>query len=92
MTYREKQLQEEIDFLYWNLVWLQYTTGFINDETMIDEDSDKEYGWVKYNDIELINFPSRKESKQEAKKLLGLEEEKPINTPLEELLEHAIEH
>ena len=67
MTYREKQLQEENEMLYWNLVWLQYVTGQHNNDGLIDEDSDKEYGFIKYKDIQVVNFPTRRETELEMK-------------------------
>jgi len=61
MTYREKQLQAEVDFLYRNLVWRGVRNGELPD-TMIDEDSNKSYGYVQYKDMELVDFPFMQET------------------------------
>lgn len=62
MTYREQQLEEENRVLYLNLLWLAYVQGRIKDDTLIDEDADKDYGWIDYKEIEIINFSNENDS------------------------------
>lgn len=71
-TYELEQLREENRVLYLNLVWLQYITGRIKDDTMIDEDSDKAYGFIDYKGIDIIPFPSAEVNRLE-NEVLSLE-------------------
>ena len=61
MTYKEQQLQNEIDMLYNNLIWRMVRSGELS-EDWIDDKSHKSYGMVEYRGINVVNFPTPAES------------------------------